>query len=78
MKLTKINLRKAVEHNCPTIKVGSRYTYLCKIGSLWLTGYFNRQWYSLNFELMDGGNVQFDAPGFNSSEWKSVYQIRNK
>ncbi len=70
MKLKKISLKKAVESECPTIKVGTRYTYLCKIDGEWFVGSFDRQWYGLNFT-----HCQFDAPGYNSSGWEEVYQL---
>lgn len=80
MRLVKVNLKNAQEHRCPNIKVGTRYTYLCKIGGQWGIGSFSREWYGLNFysDNFSGGNgIQFDAPGFNSSEWEEVYQIKD-
>lgn len=69
MRLKKIDLRKAKEHNHPDIKVG-KTNYLAKIGGELVVGQFTCQWYGLSLD-----NVQFDAPGYNSSEWEGLWEI---
>lgn len=76
MKLIKINLRKANEHNHPDIKVGDKYQYLIKYDKRFYAGSFSRQWYGLNFEGVYDAGLQFDAPGSNCSEWQAVWLIK--
>lgn len=75
MKLKQIDLSKAVEHECPGVKTDGTQ-YLAKIDGEWLTGPFSREWYGLHFDTTWGmTGLQFDAPGYNSSEWEQLYEI---
>ena len=75
MKLARISLRRAREHDLPG--VNTRSLYLVKWdGDLYL-GRFSRQWYGLNFECELGeSGFQFDAPGFNDSLWQGVWVVK--
>ena len=74
MRLKKIDLTKAVKHECPGIKLG-KTSYLVKHGGQWFAGIFSRLWFGLSFFGWFGGPLQFDAPGTNCSEWEAVYEI---
>jgi hypothetical protein len=75
-KLKPLDMSKADDHEHPDIKIGSDTTYLCLIRGNFFVGYFSRQWYGLVFNY-SGGFFQFDAPGFNSSEFQQIWQIAN-
>lgn len=77
LSLLEIDLSKAKEHECPGIKADSRTHYLVRHHGGLFAGTFNRQWFGLSF---DGWHapLQFDAPGFNSSKWQQVWEIRRK
>lgn len=74
MRLEKIDLSKAHKHEHALIKTNLGSTYLIKKSYRWYCGFFNQQWFGLNFT--DGFHqFQFDAPGFNGSDWKEVYEV---
>ena len=75
-RLRRINLRHAVEHEHPDIKVG-RTKYLARIDGEWYFGRFSRQWYGLHFDCDFGcSGIQFDAPGSNESSWERLFEIQ--
>jgi hypothetical protein len=74
-RLKRIDLTKAVKHECPGIKTG-RTQYLARIGGDWFAGTFSRQWYGLNFDGWGDVGLQFDAPGQNASRWQELYEIK--
>lgn len=78
LKLIRINLSKGKESNHPDIKVGSKFTYLAKIGGQWTTGHFTKQWYGLNFQALYDAGIQFDTPGTNESDWEELYQLKGR
>ena len=82
MRLKKIDLSKSVEsdggYTHPAIKLGK--WYLAKIkyeGSKpqLAAGKFTKQWYGLNFEGFYDAGLQFDPPGYNSSNWVALWEI---
>jgi hypothetical protein len=77
IRLKPIDLSKAKEHECPGIEPGKRQ-YLCLIDGKFFVGTFGRQWYGLNFEGWYDVGLQFDAPGWNSSNWQAVWEIVRK
>ena len=74
MKLIPISLRCAERHECKNIKPG-RTRYLCKIDGEYFVGRFQREWFGLHFDGWCGCGIQFDAPGYNSSDWERVWRI---
>lgn len=72
-KLMPLDMSKSDKHEHPDIKVKKRY--LCKIGSEYFCGYFSRVWFGWSF---DGwyNHLQFDAPGWNSSDWVQIWEIK--
>ena len=38
-------------------------------------GKFTKQWYGLNFEGFYDAGLQFDPPGYNSSNWVALWEI---
>ena len=74
--LKRIDLSKSYEDDekwlCPGIN--NQSTYLAKIGDEWHAGTFSAQWYGWSFDW-NGGDVQYDPPGENSSEWEELYEI---
>lgn len=75
ISLKKIDLSKASKHECPSIKIGAT-EYLAIINKELYFGSFSKEWYGLNFDCDYGvSGIQFDAPGYNSSEWQELYEI---
>lgn len=74
--LIEVDLSRAVEHECPGIILGA--PYLAKIGGRYWAGHFCREWYGLRFHGWYGRGLQFDAPGFNSSDWEGVWLIEEE
>jgi hypothetical protein len=74
-RLVEIDLSKSFEHSHPDI-VEDR-VYLARIDGQFHTGTFSHELYGWNFE---GGpwqtGLQFDAPGWNSSSWEALWEIR--
>lgn len=76
MKLKRISLSKAKNHECPGIKNDGETWYLAKVMDQWMAGTFSREWYGLHFDTDWGmSGLQFDAPGYNSSNWEELYEI---
>jgi hypothetical protein len=79
-RVTPLDMRRAREHEHPDIKPG-RQRYLCLIGGEYHTGWFSRQWFGLNFDgwrYNTAAGLQFDAHGWNGSEWEQVWAITGK
>tara|TARA_Y100000310_G_C20496252_1_gene721669 strand:+ start:201 stop:632 length:432 start_codon:yes stop_codon:yes gene_type:complete len=38
-------------------------------------GTFHTQWYGLSFHGWRGTTLQYDKPGYNSSDWEELYEI---
>jgi hypothetical protein len=72
--LIPLDMSKAKEHNHPDIDI--KKTYLCLINNQYFAGKFSKEWYGLSF---NGGinpvGLQFDAPGWNFSKWKKIWEI---
>jgi len=49
--------------------------YLVKVAGEWHFGRFSRQHYGLNFTNWGRSGLQFDTPGYNSSEWERIVEI---
>jgi len=76
MILTSVDLSLADKHECPGI-IEEGQLYIAKWhGELYL-GYFEHQWYGLNFccDFGASGSFQFDAPGYNSSFWEALWRL---
>ena len=74
-KLIKLDMRKSNKHEHPDIDLDK--TYMCSIDGRFYVGQFDRQWYGLNFSWpWSGVGKQFDAPGFNSSKWEQIWEVR--
>jgi hypothetical protein len=73
--LKNIDLSKSHKHEHPDINIDKHY--IVKINGEWFLGMFNKQWFGLNFAPWINGQVgiQFDAPGFNCSNWEKVIEI---
>lgn len=71
-KLVRIPIEEAERHECPGIN--DKDTFLCKIAGRFYAGEFSRQWYGWNFDAGSHG-IQFDAPGWNASEWEEIWKI---
>ncbi len=72
--LKNIDLSKSYEHDNPEINIDKHY--IVKINGEWFLGQFEKQWYGLNFfPWVNGVGIQFDAPGFNCSDWEKVVEI---
>jgi hypothetical protein len=69
-KLIPLDMSLAHEHRHPHIRANKQY--LCLIGSDFITGRFEKEWYGWDFDNYG----QFDAPGYNSSEWKQIWEIK--
>ena len=67
-----LDLSLAVKHDHPDIQKGK--TYLCKIYGKWFFGTFSRQWFGWSFNGWYN-HLQFDAPGYNSSQWEAVVEF---
>ena len=77
LSLKRIDLSFSKEHECPDIRCDGTF-YLAKMSSgRLLFGQFGRQWYGLNFYCGFGasGGIQFDAPGWNASQWEELCEI---
>jgi len=75
MKLKKIDLTKGIEHSHPDLRCDGTY-YLVDWSGHLIVGTFSKVWFGLNFEWFWGASsIQFDAPGFNSSGWRKVWEI---
>lgn len=73
LKLKEIDLLKGSEHEHPDIDISK--LYLCKVYNKYAIGYFNRQWYGLSFNGFFSAGKQFDAPGYNNSNWEQVWEV---
>jgi len=74
VKLKEIDLSKANEHEHPDIVLEKEY--LVNWNGHYIIGKFFRVSYGLCFVWFWGMNtLQFDAPGFNSSNWRKVWEI---
>jgi len=73
IQLKEIDLSKAKEHQCPSLNTKDEYLVL--VDGRLETGYFNKEWYGLNFLGFYGAGLQFDAPGTNHSGWQQVWKI---
>lgn len=71
--LKEIDLSKGNGHEHPDIKLDNT-TYLAKIGGHYSVGTFFEQWFGLSFND-NFCNPQFDAPGFNKSDWENLWEI---
>jgi hypothetical protein len=76
-KLERVSLRGATGHEIPGFKPGRKH-YIAKIDGKLYFGTFSRQWYGWNFDCGFGMGVglQFDAPGWNSSGWQALWEIK--
>jgi hypothetical protein len=75
LKLKHVGLAEASGHKHPKVIPEKKY-YLALINGLLYFGVFTKQWYGLNFD--DGWGCsghQFDAPGYNSSQWQDLWEI---
>lgn len=71
-----IDLSKGEKHEHPDINTEDEY--LCQVRGIWHFGGFSRQWYGLNFEgykYNPGAGLQYDTPGWNSSQWERVIKV---
>ncbi len=71
-ELIPLDMAKAIGSNHPDIDLEKEY--LCLINNKFYSGHFNKQHYGLSFH---GGpfSMQFDAPGYNSSNWQQIFEI---
>jgi hypothetical protein len=74
-KLEKINLKRGKESNHPDIKADNKTPYLIKYDGEWFAGTFEKVWFGISFNGWHAP-LQFDTPGYNSSDWQEVYRIR--
>lgn len=76
VSLREIDLSRAREHEHPDIKPDRNY--LAQIGGEFHAGQFSREWYGWNFEgwSHNPAGLQFDAPGWNASDWERLWEIR--
>jgi len=75
IKLKALNMSKSKENNHPQINDDSQY--LCLIGEEFYAGTFSQEWFGWTFKPQWGHNcIQFDAPGYNSSKWVQIWEIR--
>lgn len=74
-ELTEIDLAKAEGHEHPDLRAGS--WYLAKWDGRFYVGTFDRVWFGWTFDCNYGasGNIQFDAPGWNSSRWEGLWRL---
>ena len=76
MKLIELDMSKAEKHMHPDIKVGTKHWYLVKVFNEFWAGHFNEVWFGLNFRPWHNPvGIQFDAPGYNASEWEGIWEI---
>jgi len=73
-KLIPLDMSKSEKSSHPDIN--SKDTYLCLIDDKLFTGKFYKVWFGWSF---DGwyNNLQFDAPGYNSSSWQQIWKIKS-
>ncbi len=76
MRLIKLDMKLAKEHTHPKIKTDGT-TYLVKLKKGYFAGQFNKEWFGLNFNGWYN-HLQFDAPGYNHSSWKQIWEIKEK
>jgi hypothetical protein len=74
LDLVEIDLSKGEKHEHPDIN--TKNLYLCRVDNQFETGYFSRQWYGLSFSGFYDAGLQFDAPGYNSSDWQQIWEIK--
>lgn len=72
-RLIPLDMSKSDEHTHPDIN--GRNTYLCLIDGEYYTGKFSKQWFGWNFNAVYDAGLQFDAPGYNSSNWQQIWKI---
>ena len=76
--LIPVDMRRANRSNHPDIHAGKRY--LVKHDGEYFIGRFTREgdtgdrW--LTFDGWEGGSLQFDAPGFNQSDWQMIWEFK--
>lgn len=73
--LIPLDMSKATKSSHPDIETSKEY--LCLINNVYYSGHFSKQHYGLSFH---GGPyvMQFDAPGYNSSNWQQIFEILNE
>jgi hypothetical protein len=70
-------MSKSFEHEHPALN--SKDTFLCLIGSDFFAGKFSKKWFGWSFGgWVNPAGYQFDAPGWNSSDWKQIWKIVRK
>ena len=74
IELIEIDLSKGVEHEHPDIN--TKDLYLAKEGGSYAVGGFDRQHYGLSFCGFYDAGLQFDAPGYNKSDWEQLWLIK--
>lgn len=74
IQLIALDMSLAREHQHPEIKTDGTY-YLVRFDSDYYAGTFHNNWYGLDFDGWNGTPLQFDAPGFNSSDWEQIWEI---
>ena len=77
IRLIAIDLSQAYQHECPGIN--DKDSFLALIDGQFFAGTFSRQWYGWNFEGWTPNSIaglQFDAPGWNSSDWQALWRIK--
>ena len=74
MKLIKLDMKLSKENTHPDIKTDGTQ-YLIKYGRNYYAGTFSKVWFGLNFNGWYAP-LQFDAPSYNHSGWKQVWEIK--
>lgn len=74
IELIKLDMSKAKECEHPDISKNKEYLIL--YDGRFYAGTFSRQWYGWNFNGVYNAGVQFDAPGYNCSDWEQIWEIR--
>jgi len=75
MKLKEIDLTKGKEHKHPDIKCDKTH-YVADWDGHLILGQFSEVWFGLTFNWFWGASsLQFDAPGYNSSSWKKLWEV---
>lgn len=74
--LIPLDMSLAQKHEHPDIQKGKKY--LCLIGNEYFAGRFSRVWFGWTFRGWYNPHLQFDAPGFNSSRWQQIWEIKEE
>lgn len=73
--LIPLDMSLAEKHHHPNISI--KKEYLCCIDHKFYAGTFHKTWFGLSFWGWNGVSYQFDAPGWNSSRWIQIWEIKS-